>query len=149
MGRPIFAFQVDLVRILMSGCGFYWSSSLLAGLIDMVYGVAMTIYLCHAPPALTLELDNPGAIMDSVWQESACDGLVIVCRWCCSTHQGSGIVLGVWWDVIVCVLIVLVAMFVDFRCQSNFIKNECPWEAGWCSFGPPFGLASSRWTTSK
>ena len=59
----------------------------------------VTFDLCHAPPTLTLAHPNPspsvnelGAIAGSVRLEgslSACEGLVIVWRWCCSTHPGS------------------------------------------------------------
>ena len=85
------------------------------GPIDVAYvgvGVSLllvTFDLCSAPSTLTLahpnpsplvnELEDPGAITGSVWLKeslSACEGLVIVWRWCCSTHPG-----------IVCVLMLL------------------------------------------
>ena len=69
----------------------------------------VTFDLCHAPPTLTLahpnpspsvnELEDPGAIAGGVRLEgnlSACEGLVIVWRWCCSTHPGSGLCHCVW-----------------------------------------------------
>ena len=62
----------------------------------------VTFNLCHIPATLTLahpnpsmlvnELEDPGAIEGSVRLEgslSACEGLTIVCRWCCTQEVGS------------------------------------------------------------
>ena len=116
-----------------------------------------TLSLAHPNPSpLVYEHEDPGAIAGSVRLEeslSACEGLVIECRWCCSTHPGIGhtIVLGVWWngtDIIVCIL-----MLSRLCCVSGnvcglpvvsqiFTKNGCPWGTGWCCFvcvlAPPF-----------
>ena len=88
----------------------------------------LTFDLCHtltlAPSLSVNDFENQGAIEGSVHLErnlSACEGLVIVCRWCFSTHAGSGschIVLKAHFDV-------LVAMFVPAVSQI-FIENRCP-----------------------
>ena len=69
--------------------------------IDMV-GVSLLIVtfdLRCAPLILTLaypnivdEVEDPSAIVGNVRLE----GLVVVWRWCCSTHLGCAIVLGEW-----------------------------------------------------
>ena len=75
------------------------------------------------------EVEDPGGITVTIWLEewlSVHERLVIVWRWCCSTHQVVSCVI-VWrvrWngiDGIACVLVLsrlcvaLVALFVDFH----------------------------------
>ena len=56
--------------------------------------VSLPFDICHTALTLTLanpnpsqSVNDPGAIVRHL---SACERLVIVWRWCCSTHPGSG-----------------------------------------------------------
>ena len=91
--------------------------NLLAGPVDIAgMGVGepslgVSLDLCHAPSIGLAEafqsgsvMEDPGGMAGTVWlveRLSVCEMLLIVWRWICSTHAGSGL-CGCCGDVVEC-----------------------------------------------
>ena len=92
----------------------------------------MTFDLCHAPPLAwqrpssplqsVNEVEDPGGMAGTVWRRGC--QYVKLCGggFAPPTQEVGGVVvMGVWWNVIVCLLVLsrLLALFVDFQWASG------------------------------
>ena len=69
----------------------------------MVVGVSPARFdLCHAPWPVQLanELEDLGGMAGTFQGLSVCERWLTMWRWCGSTHAGSGLCHGVWWNVV-------------------------------------------------